>query len=423
MTEHPDAAAAAADGPAPSDPRSTGPATPDPGPADPGLAAVLQRREWLELFFDLVVVAGIAVLAEGLAGAASWADLGLFAVLFATLWFSWVSVTTYSDVAGPATRSKTMLAAMLGVAVMAAANPLHDPERANAFALAFVAVRGLAARGSLASGRLLTTWSGLQSGGALVVWVGSMWVPAPAKFGVWAVAIVLDIALSFVPRRTGRLDRGRAPRRDGRAARGRAPLDLTPTGLDEEHLAERLGLFFIIVLGEAISRIVLTSATAAWSQAYLVAALAAFILVISLFRETFLSGFGGLPANGVGRLPADFLLASHLGATLGIVVMAAGIGRTLDDVGRGPDLTTRVLLCGGLGLYLVASTALGLRSGSSAAFWLRPTAGLAVLALACVLGGPLGGQGLLWVLVSCVAVLGVARRDRAKRPAALAASD
>ena len=56
--------------------------------------------EWLELFFDLVVVAAVAVLTEGLREDPTLAGLGLFALLYGAIWLSWVSVVLYADVAG-----------------------------------------------------------------------------------------------------------------------------------------------------------------------------------------------------------------------------------------------------------------------------------------------------------------------------------
>lgn len=378
-----------------------------------GLEAVLARRSWLELFFDLVAVAAIAVIGEGLVSEQTWAGLALFVALYATVWFSWLLVTTYSDVTGAAARSRTIIAAMLLLGIMAAANPLHVEERANYFALAFVAVRALVSRGSLASGRLLTSWTGLQGGGAMVIWIASLWVPAPAKFAVWAVAIALDIALSFVPRRfdgprrLNRADRGPKGRRPSPRSerRGQQLADMTVTGFDAEHLTERLGLFFIIVLGEVVSKIVLASADQDWTIHYLSAALAAFVLAVSLFRETFLGRFGGAIGGGERPHVVTMGLVTHLVGTLGVVLLAGGIGRVLHDVEHHPDLITRVLLTGGLGLFLCTSLALGLYAHAGWRTWIRPAAGIIVMAVLCLVGGELGAGATLWIIVGCVLVL------------------
>jgi hypothetical protein len=57
-----------------------------------------ERIEWLELFFDLVVVAAVAVMSDALREDATWGGLGIFAVTYGAVWFAWVSVVMYADV-------------------------------------------------------------------------------------------------------------------------------------------------------------------------------------------------------------------------------------------------------------------------------------------------------------------------------------
>lgn len=120
--------------------------------------------EWLELFFDLVVVAAVAVLTEGLRENPTWAGVGLFALLYAGIWFSWVQAVLYANVAGSATRTRTIVTSMFLVAVMAATAPIHFEGRANAFAIAFVVLRMVTSRSALRTGRILQGWPLLQFG-------------------------------------------------------------------------------------------------------------------------------------------------------------------------------------------------------------------------------------------------------------------
>lgn len=90
-------------------------------PMPDGLRERLQERVgWLELFFDLVVIAGIALLSHDLHADESLAGLGLFVLIYGAIWMTWVSVVLYADVAGARTRTRTVLIAMVLVAVMAA---------------------------------------------------------------------------------------------------------------------------------------------------------------------------------------------------------------------------------------------------------------------------------------------------------------
>ena len=162
------------------------------------------RVEWLELFFDLVVVAAVAVLSATLREDATDRELGLFLVSYGAVWFAWVSVVMYADVAGELTRVRTVIVSMFLVAVMAAAAPGHFEARANAFAAAFVLVRVFAARDSLRTGRLMTAWPLLQAGGFTLPWLVSLAVPTPWKYWLWALGLVLDLVtvLSRSERRT-----------------------------------------------------------------------------------------------------------------------------------------------------------------------------------------------------------------------------
>ena len=128
------------------------------------------RVEWLELFFDLVVVAAVAVLSETLREDSTYRELGLFLISYGAVWFAWVSVVMYADVAGELTRVRTVIVSMFLLAVMAAAAPGAFEARANVFAAAFVLVRVFAARDSLRTGRLMTAWPLLQVGGFTLPW-------------------------------------------------------------------------------------------------------------------------------------------------------------------------------------------------------------------------------------------------------------
>lgn len=110
-------------------------------PTDPVDAP--SRIEWLELFFDLVVVAAVAVLSEAPRVDTTWPGRGIFLVTYDAVWFAWISVVLCADAAAELTRMRTVVVSMLLPAVMAAVAPGHH---ANAFAFAFLLVRLFAAR-------------------------------------------------------------------------------------------------------------------------------------------------------------------------------------------------------------------------------------------------------------------------------------
>ena len=305
------------------------------------------RIEWLELFFDLVAVAAVAVLTEGLREDVSWGGTALFVLLYTGIWFGWVSVVLYANLAGAATRTPTVLAAMFLVAVMAASAPIHFADRANTFALGFLGLRLVAARGSLRTGRVLASWPALQFGGAIAPWVISLRVDTPWKYWLWAVGLTLDLGAAIL--REQRVDRERLSRmqqridehRERDSQKGREPRparELAVVDVEPQHLQERLGLFAIIVLGEAVSQLVLIAAKSPWTREFKVDVIVAFLILAGLWWLTFSYGFFGSRAVRLAELPLRFGLPLHLLMTIGIVALAAGFGTIVER----PDLRSKM---------------------------------------------------------------------------------
>lgn len=195
----------------------------------------------LELLFDLCFVVAVAVLAaslhHGLAeGHIASAVLG-YAVLFVPLWWAWMSYTWYAtafDNDDVLFRLLT-LAQMAGVLVVASSIPSALAGNPVPFTLAYTAMRVplvlqwiRAARQDVAHRRFATRYAvGIVV--AQAIWLSALAVPAPARLGVWALAIAVDLLTPIWATRV-------APGRVFHAG----------------HIAERYGLFTLIVLGETI---------------------------------------------------------------------------------------------------------------------------------------------------------------------------
>ncbi|WP_026208386.1 low temperature requirement protein A [Catelliglobosispora koreensis] len=95
-----------------------------------------RHASWIELFFDLVLVAGIAQLAHVLSHGPSLADLGLYVLLYLAFWITWATFTVYGRVRGEKTRILPILLAMMGLAVMVASVPGVREEHTTAFVVA-----------------------------------------------------------------------------------------------------------------------------------------------------------------------------------------------------------------------------------------------------------------------------------------------
>lgn len=359
-------------------------------PAVTDTPAAIQRPEsvnWLELFFDLVVVAAVAVLTEGLLEEPDLGAVGLLALMYGTIWLSWVLVVMYTNVAGERTRTRVLVTAMFLIAVMVATVPLHHPERANLFVIALIALRGIVSGNAMRTGRVLTSWPLLQFGGATAPWIASFWVHAPGKYYLWAAGLLLELLLAMLrggldsdqalAAATERVQRGR---RDGRVRGPRRgiddrPIELVAVDVDRSHLDERLGLFVIIVLGESVTQLVLAAATEDWTRTFDLSAVTGFGLLIGLWWLTFVYGFAGAPHTRFADLPPRFGLPLHLLSTLGLVGVAAGLGELVHSSESLPALIGWVL-CGGLALHFAVGAICGFAGNASRAWllgWAVPT--------------------------------------------------
>jgi low temperature requirement protein LtrA len=372
------------------------------------------RIEWLELFFDLVVVAAVAVLSEALREHESWRGLGLFLVTYGAVWFAWTSVVMYADVAGELTRVRTVVVSMFLLAVMAASAPGQGDRRANAFAVAFLLVRLFAARGSLRTGRVMTSWPLLQFGSFTIPWIVSLWVPAPGKYVLWGVAVLFELGLVLfrgeelaqraIAQFQQRADRHRQTEEGtgaGRQDRREIP-ELREVGVDREHLDERLGLFVIIVLGESVAALVLTASRTPWHREFVATALASFALLVLLWLLTFAYGFASAPGVRLGELAPRFGLPLHLFSTTGILLIGVGITEATES---GESLHGILLwvTCAGLSLHATASLVGGVLGGTGR-FWVLSCAlptvvfPLLLAGVAAALDGDLSNQLLIWLL-------------------------
>ena len=393
--------------------------------------------EWLELFFDLVVVAAVAVLTEGLREDPSWEGLWLFALLYAGIWFSWTQVVLYANVAGSATRTRTVVIGMFLVAVMAATAPIHHEQRANVFAVAFIVLRVVAARSSLLTGRVLQGWPLLQFGGATAPWIVAMWVDTPWKYVLWAAGLGLDLGLVLLrgneidderlAHLQDRLDGESGRRGGGRAGaqrRAAEPITLSVVDVDHSHLQERLGLFVIIVLGEVVSALVLTASTTEWTRPFVGVAVAAFVVLVALWWLTFSYGFVGAPHTRIALLEPRFGLPMHLLTTAGILMLAAGFGEMAVEPEHHLGTGLRWIMCAGLSLHILVMTVSAATGGIPQRWlfgWGVPCT-LAPVALA-IWGHHLADQVVIWLLFLPLCWLtlyrpGQARRGRSKRRAA-----
>ncbi|MER8182608.1 low temperature requirement protein A [Kitasatospora sp. NPDC094015] len=351
------------------------------------------RAGWFELFFDLVFVVTVSVLARALHGDPDAADFGTFVVLFFPAWWAWANLMVTVNVFGSARPGvqAMLLCAMPGLGLMAAAAPEGLGDRAWAYALGAAWVRLVffviwydrARRGD----DPVPLWRPLAYGLLpALLWAVSAALPGSGRFVLWGVAIALEVVLLAV--RTGLTDEfyGR---------------------LSTEHLVERISLFVVIVLGESVFTVVATLADH-FTTASAGAALAGFVVVAELAMVFFAwgttsaaRGLDRAQAGGSTRAIRDTVMYLPFVLVAGITVIAAALGTAVAEPDHHLPSGSCWALCGGVLAFYTANAAIALRYGDGGRVVLRWYAPCLVLTLGVLLPAAL----LLpaWAAVTCAA--------------------
>lgn len=353
-----------------------------------------RRATWLELFYDLIYVVVVAALGAELAGNVTPLGLLGFVALFVPVWWSWSGVTFYNDrfdTDDAIHRGATLLQMLAAVAL---ALSIQDAFAGPGFVLAYVALRAILVGQYLRVGRHVAHARPLcvryatGFGAAALLWLASLLVPAPWRFAVWAVAMVVDVGTPLT----------------ARSLQAKMPVSTS-------HLPERIGLFTIIVLGEGVA------AGVRGASGPTLGALLGALIAISIAFGVWWVYFDNLDEHVVRRtrVAGQVWFYSHLPLVVGLGMAAVGAEGL---VHAGPaavlDAGHRWLLGGGLALVLGALAAIHastiaqmgddhnrrralLRAGS-ALLALALTAALAY-APAWALGGALAAVALAQVAV------------------------
>jgi low temperature requirement protein LtrA len=288
-----------------------------------------RHATWLELFFDLVAVAGIAMLAHLLEEDSSSGGIAVYVIAFTAIWMIWACFTLYSNVTDQEAHPLLILEAMFVLGVMTAAIPEIRGEHATAFAVAYVVGRFLAARPWRRT-TVVVDLPIVQTGAGLTPWIVSWWFDGAARYALWAVGLGLDLWF-LVTHNRERLLAGLAARR-GRSRRHRDTEEsLDVVDADVPHLTERLGLFVIIVIGEGLVQIIDASSEAAWNRSLAVTGAGAFALMAGLWAAAVRFGYAGVALLAESALSPRLSWPAHLLSTLALATIAAEIGGLVAD--------------------------------------------------------------------------------------------
>jgi low temperature requirement protein LtrA len=348
-------------------------------------SASRKRVSWVELYFDLIFVFAVSQIAHAIAEDPRWR--GVFAALgvFITLWWTWIGFVVLYNRQGDDRLISHRVVVLLGTIPCAvAATQVHfvfDEGKVLGYCLALATARFLLAGVYLWSSSATTDeerTAERRARGRLVpgyafcglLFAGSAAIPPPWRYYPWALAVALEGSLLLLGERRVTRQRIREQRQRSRLERIRAQF-AAPTqpgaAVDSGHLAERFGLFVIILLGE----IVVTVGVAAIDRphqdlAYWLSLIGGLVLGGALWwiyfdaaadiNEKLLSASGGNPT-----LAYSLYAVGHLVPAFSLLVIAAGVSLSLHEE---PPSAASWLITGGLTAYLVGTRSFSTRSES-----------------------------------------------------------
>lgn len=244
--------------------------------------ALLRRRDghharvgFVELFFDLVFVFAITQISHTLLAHLTWLGALQAAILLGAVWWAWIDtswITNWLDPERPLVR--VMLFSLMGAGlVLSTSLPDAFGEKGLVFAVAFSALqvgRGLftlwAVRGDpilRANFQRIVVWAVV--GGA--VWISGGLAEGQTRLLIWALALSLEFLGPITTFWCPGLGRGSS----------------ADWNVEGAHIAERVGLFVIICLGESI---IITGATFAelpWTATTVTAFISAFLGTVAMW--------------------------------------------------------------------------------------------------------------------------------------------
>jgi low temperature requirement protein LtrA len=266
---------------------------------------------WLELFYDLVMVAAIIVFSHRLSDQPTWEIALKTLVIFAVLWWVWLITTLLvnSDPSTNTLRRGLLFAQMLTMvlliivgshteipwreplapivgALLVIVAALHEVTRRTRKDLAAFAVTR---RNAFLAAAVLATLSG--------------YVPLVTAWVLWVLTGFLMVMPVLVDRYDAGLER--------------------PTA-NLEHLAERLAALTTIVIGESFIRVALTGSSRHLYEINFIIVCLEFVVVCSIWIAYFDSiAMAGMPG---GRRRQRWWLLGHLPLHVGVIGTAVGLG-------------------------------------------------------------------------------------------------
>jgi low temperature requirement protein LtrA len=382
----------------------------------------------LELLFDLTFVVAVAAitaqLAHGIADGHALTDLPAFLQVFFAIWWAWMNFTWFAssyDTDDVPYRLLTMVQ-MAGVLVLAAGVPAaFEDGNYRGVTLGYVVMRvGLVALWLRAAiehpagrGTALRYASGVT--GLTVLWLVRL-VLAEAGLLPGASLVPIFVGLAILELAVPRW----AERR-------------TPTSWHPHHIAERYGLFTIILLGESVlaasTGVDAALAAGGLSASFVTIAVAGLVLLFALWWLYFFEPTGeGL----VDRRERVFLWGyGHFGIFAALAAVGAGLEVAVEGMAHHVDasaVTVGYAVAGPVGVFLVLLWAVHVPILTSPVIRPGVMLGAALVVLLLPLAVEVIGLALVVALIATVCslvvmttVLSLTRRHSRERSGGLVA--
>lgn len=383
----------------------------------------------LELFFDLAYVLVVLELAKVFYEDLTWHGAAVMAGLFVTMWVSWVGFTLYAnrfDTDDVVFRIAKLVAtgSIAGCAASAsnAAGKLAVPFAACYLgSLLVLLALYLRAWRHVQEARPTVGVYLLTVGLSAALWAVSLVVPSPARYLLWALAVLVSAAGPVVA--TLRSDKH--------------PLHI-------EHLPERFALLVILVLGEAVGSAARGVHDASWAPISIGVGVLAFAVAAGMWWIYFditapsssrelqdageedgkSSSDAGDTDSHVSDARHDLFVYGHLPLTFGIVLAGVGLEELVVHPDKAAPSVAGWVLASGLAVFL-AGVALVI-SGTTQkvrSIWPWPVAAIPIVLLGALV--PFPGSLLLTATYAVGTLLLAAQGTRASRrpDTALAGAD
>ncbi|GAA5199202.1 low temperature requirement protein A [Rugosimonospora acidiphila] len=394
------------------------PAAPPPGrggaPMTPGGTATVlvrrrggpQRATLLELFFDVVFVAFLALTSMDFSHDLRWAGAVKAIVPLFALWWLWSITTLLTDFFDPQRLpvQVVLTGIMLGTVLATVAAPGAFGKHGLFFAAAYVAV-------NIGRGVVLTATSRDREPRDRVVrflfWFGvsaTPWLLGGLLHGdrrvvLWGVALAIDYWSGWARYPTPRI--GRIPREHYDNA--------------SEHLGERYQQIMILAVGDMILVATLRYSHSAptWGRT------AGFLLVFAsavLLWQIYVFRAGAVLESEITRHPSRSVRwtpLTHLIMVTGVVTMSAGLEVVILDPGGTPPSGWYGAIFGGPALFMAGRILFELEVFNR--FATARAVGLGVLIAASPLAIPLPPLGVAVVVAAILLGITVSDRVRARK--------